>query len=57
MVLSITSGTPVGGDGGHLFDVEDVHARVGDGLAVEGARLGSDGFAEILGRPAPRTSR
>ena len=30
-------------------DIEHVHARVGDGLAVEGARLGSDGFAEILG--------
>ena len=36
-------------DGGHLFDIQHVHARVGDGLAVDGAGLGRDGLAEIFG--------
>ena len=35
-------------DGRHLFDVEHVHTRVGDGLAVKGAGLGSDGLAEVF---------
>ena len=49
MVLSITSGTPAScAMAADLFDIEHVHARVGDGLAVEGARFGGDGFAEVL---------
>src|SRR6185312_15105110 len=36
-------------DRGHLRDVEDVHTRVGDGLAVDDARVGANGFAEVLG--------
>ena len=36
-------------DGRHLLDIEHVHARVGDGLAVERARLRGDGLAEVLG--------
>ena len=38
MVLSMTSGTPAScAIGGHALDIEHVHARVGDGLAVDGA--------------------
>ena len=36
-------------DGRDGFDVEHVHARVADGLAVERAGARSDGAAEILG--------
>ena len=36
-------------DGGDRLDVEHVHARVADGLAVERAGARSDGGAEILG--------
>ena len=38
MVLSMTSGTPAScAICGDRFDIEHVHARVGDGLAVERA--------------------
>ncbi len=33
---------------GHLFDIQNVHARIGDGLAIDRARLRRDRFAEIL---------
>ena len=36
-------------NGRHLFDIEHVHARVGDGLAVERAGLRGDGLAEVFG--------
>ena len=35
-------------DGGDLLDIEHVHPRIGDGLAIDRARLGRDGLAEIL---------
>ena len=37
------------GDGRHAGDIQHVHARVGDGLAVDRAGLRSDGSAEVLG--------
>ena len=35
-------------DGRDLFDIEDVHARIGDGLAIDRARVRRDGFAEVF---------
>ena len=50
MVLSITRGMPASwATAATRLNIEHVHARVGDGLAVERAGFGRDGLAEILG--------